>query len=284
MTLEPIEDESLGDAISILARGFPARPLSFWKESIERLAAYRRATGGPPIGRLMTVEGRRVGVILTIASKHRSGERQRDVVNLSSWYVEGEYRWLAPLMLERIVADDNVVFTDLSPNPQTARLNERLGFHTAAEGLRLHFLPWTAIGLRSDGRMVPFEDIPPGAIPAAEMEMLAHHRDLGSIAAALQAGGSYYAFLFQPTRRRGVPVARLLLAPNRQTVEQHRAAIARFLLARHRLFVLTFHGDRSTVTKGSGVLWNRSASVQVKGSWEPERIDHTYSELVFLRL
>ena len=74
MTLEPIEEESLGDAISILSRGFPARPFSFWKESVERLAAYRLATGGPPIGRLMTVEGRRVGVILTIASRGRSRE------------------------------------------------------------------------------------------------------------------------------------------------------------------------------------------------------------------
>jgi hypothetical protein len=284
MTLQPIEEESLGDAISILSRGFPARPPSFWKESIERLSAYRRATGGPPIGRLMTVEGRRVGVILTIASKHRSGERERDVVNLSSWYVEDEYRWLAPRMLARIVADDNVVFTDLSPNPQTARLNERLGFHTAAEGLRLHFLPWTAVSSRSSGRMVPFEHIPPGVIPAAELELLAHHRELGSIAAALRAGGSYYAFLFQPTRRRGLPTARLLLAPSRQLVEEHRAAIARFLLASHRVFALTFHGDSSAVSKGGGVLWNRSASVQVKGKWEPERIDHTYSELVFLRL
>src|SRR5688572_17763039 len=179
MTLEPIEDESLGDAVSILSRGFPSRPPSFWKESMERLAAYRRATGGPPIGRLMTVEGRRVGVILTIASKHRSGERERDVVNLSSWYVEDEYRWLALRMLERIVADENVVFTDLSPSPQTARLNEQLGFHTAAEGLRLHFLPWTAVSSRSSGRMVPFERIPPGVIPAPELELLAHHRDLG---------------------------------------------------------------------------------------------------------
>jgi hypothetical protein len=283
MKLEAIEDANLDEAIATLSRGFPARTPPFWRESLARLSAYRRATAGPPIGRLMTVEGKPVGVILTIASKHRTGGREHDVVNLSSWYVEEQYRWLAPRMLESIVADDSVVFTDLSPSPQAARINERLGFRTAAAGLRLYFLPWTAVRSRSQGRMVRLEDVPGRALAEPERELLAHHRELGCIAAALRVGGSYYAFLFQPTRRRGLPAALLLYAPNRRLVGQHRGAIARFLLSRG-LFFLIFHGDTVPAATDGALLWNRSAAVQVKGEWDGDRIDHTYSELVFLKL
>jgi hypothetical protein len=283
MKLEAIEEANLEEAVATLSRGFPGRRASFWRESVTRLTAYRRATAGPPIGRLMKVEGRPVGVILTIASRRRSGGRAYDVVNLSSWYVEERYRWLAPRMLEHIVSDDGVVFTDLSPSPQTARINERLGFRTAAEGLRLYFLPWTAIGSRSAARMVELEHVPAGALAAHERELLARHRELGCIAAALHLGRSYYAFLFRPTWRRGMPAALLLFAPSRRIVSEQRSAIARFLLGRGLVFLI-FHGDMSQASSDGAFLWNRSAAVQVKGEWESDRIDHTYSELVFLRL
>jgi hypothetical protein len=283
MKLEAIEDANLEEAVATLSRGFPGRPASFWKEGLDRLAAYRRATAGPPIGRLMTIEGKPMGVILTIASKRRTGEREHDVVNLSSWYVDEQYRCLAPTMLATIVADDNVVFTDLSPDARTVRINEHLGFRTAAAGLRLFFLPWTAISSRADGRMILLERVPAGVLPAAERELLERHRELGCIAAALRVGAAYYPFLFQPTRRRGLPVARLLLAPNRRILSEQRAVIARFLLD-HGCFFLIFHGDTRHTSADGGFLWNRSAAVQVKGNWEPDRIDHTYSELVFLRL
>jgi hypothetical protein len=72
-------------------------------------------------------------------------------------------------------------------------------------------------------------------------------------------------------------VARCVLAPGRQLVADNVGAISRFLL-RHRLLFLSLHG----VTVPGGILWNRSASVQVKGNWERDRLDHTYSEIVFL--
>lgn len=282
MRLQPIDDAHFGEAVAILARGFPDRSPSFWEQGLRRLAEYRKETGGPPIGQMLVVDDQAVGVILTIASKRHDGARSRDVVNLSSWYVDEKYRWLAPRMLESVVADDTVVFTDLSPNEHTAKINERLGFRTAAEGVFLFFLPWGAIFGRARGQVVPWEKIPHDALPAAESALLARHRDLGCIAAALYDGRRYQPLLFQPSRRMGLPVARLLLAPSRQVVADHILGIARFLL-RRGLFFLSLHGDSITTAAG-GILWNRSASVQVKGKWDPDRVDHTYSELVFLRL
>jgi hypothetical protein len=59
-------------------------------------------------------------------------------------------------------------------------------------------------------------------------------------------------------------------------------AIAHFLL-RHRVLFLTVHAHPDQPIPG-GIMWKRSAPVQVKGSWDGRRVDHTFSELVFLRL
>lgn len=282
MRLRPIDDDSIADAVAILSRGFPERPASFWETGLHRLAAYRKATNGRPIGQMMMVDGKAVGVILTIASKRYYGATPREVVNLSSWYVDAKYRWLAPRMYQSIVADNSVTFTDLSPTAETAKINERLGFRIATEGNLLFFLPWVALTGRARARVIPFEHLPAGALPDAERVLLADHRDLGCIAAALDVGGRYHSLLFHPTRRKGLPVARLLLATSRKLVAEHIAAIARFLL-RCRMLFLTFNGD-SVETAAGGIMWNRSAPVQVKGDWERDRVDLTYSELVFLQL
>lgn len=281
MTLRPIDDASLGDAIALLSRGFPERTCVFWEASLRRLTAYRKGATARPIGQLMVVDGKAVGVILTIASRRFDGATAREVVNLSSWYIDAPYRWLASRMLQSIVADDSVTYTDLTPTEQTERINARIGFRRAAEGLVLYFLPWAAIAGPSRARVVPFERLPPDALLPADRTLLAHHRELGCLAAALYLRG-YHPLLFQPTRRKGLPVARLVLAESRRLVTDNVGAIARFLL-RSRMLFLSLYGDSVERTRG-GIIWNRSASMLVKGSWQPERVDHTYSELVFLRL
>jgi hypothetical protein len=261
----------------LLSRGFPDRPRAFWETSLGRLSAYRRETNGRPIGQLMIVDHKPVGVILTIGSRRRNGAQQRDVVNLSSWYIDEKHRWLAARMLSRVVADDSVTYTDLSPSPETMRLNERLGFQTAEQGVVLFFLPWTAVTGRGQGEVIPYERLPAGALASDDAVLLGHHSDLGCIAGALRTADGYHPLLFHTVRRKGLPVARPVLAPSRQLIVDHIGPIAWFLLKRGAPF-LALHGAPAA----GGIPWNRSASVQVKGRWEGDRVDHTYSEIVFL--
>jgi hypothetical protein len=276
VTLQPITEELIPDAVALLSRGFP-RPPAFWETSLRRLAEYHRKTGGRQIGQLMRVDGRPVGVILTIASRRCTGSQQRDVVNLSSWYIEEPHRWLAARMLSRVVADDAVTYTDLSPSLETMKLNEQLGFQTATRGVVLFFLPWTAVTWRAQGEVVPYERVPKGALADDDDVLLRHHRDFGCVAAALRCGDTWHPLLFHPVRRKGLPVARSVLAPSRRLIVDYVGAISRFLLRRGMLF-LSLHGG----TAIGGIPWNRTAPVQVKGRWEGDRIDHTYSEIVFL--
>lgn len=277
MKLQSVEDDSLHEAVALLSRGFPERTPGFWQTGLERLAAHRRKTNGRPIGQMMMVDGKPVGVILTIESGHRNGAQQRAVVNLSSWYIEEEHRWLAARMLSRVVADESVTYTDLSPSLETTRLNERLGFHTATQGVVLFFLPWNALTRRARGEVIPYERLPEGALADDDAVLLGHHSELGCIAGALRTAEGYHPLLFHKVRRKGLPVARAVLAPSRQFIIDNLGPIARFLLERGVPF-LALHGAPAA----GGVSWNRSASVQVKGRWEDDRVDHTYSEIVFL--
>jgi hypothetical protein len=278
VTLQPITDELIPDTVALLSRGFP-RPPAFWQTRLRRLAEYHRKTGGRPIGQLMRVDGRPVGVILTIASRRRTRSQQRDVVNLSSWYIEEPHRWLAARMLSRVIADDSVTYTDLSPSLEAMKLNEQLGFHTATRGIVLFFLPWTAVTRRARGEVVPYEHLPKGALAHDDDMVVQHHRDFGSVAAALRCGDTWHPLLFHPVRRKGVPVARSVLAPSQRLLADNVAGISRFLLRRGMLF-LSLHGG----TAIGGIPWNRSAPVQVKGKWESDGVDHAYSEIVFLRV
>lgn len=276
MTLQPITDELIPDAVALLSRGFP-RPPAFWETSLRRVAEYHRKTGGLQIGQLMRVDGKPVGVILTIASRRGTGSQQRDVVNLSSWYIEEPHRWLAARMLSQVIADDSVTYTDLSPSLETMKLNAQLGFQTATRGVVLFFLPWTAVTRRAQGEVVPYEYLPKGALADDDDMLVQDHRDLGCVAAALRCGGIWHPLLFHPVRRKSLPVARSVLAPSRRLLADHVGAISRFLLRRGMLFLSLLGG-----TAIGGIPWNRSAPVQVKGKWEGERVDHTYSEIVFL--
>jgi hypothetical protein len=282
MQLKPIDDACLGDAAALLSQGFPERSGAFWDSALARLSAYRRAADVGPIGQLMVVGDCAVGVILTIGSKRGRAPDERTVINLSSWYVDAKHRWLAPRMLQKVVADKTAIYTDISPSESTVEINSRLGFHVASQGVMLFVLPWLAMTRLPRSRIVPFAALSENALPAADYRVLSDHDRLGCLAAAIEADGTYHPLLFHKTRRKGFSVARLLFAESREIVGLHIAAVARFLL-RHRVMMLTVHADTDTSMPG-GITWNTRAPVQVKGVCDRGHVDHAFSELVFLRL
>jgi hypothetical protein len=280
--LKPIDDTCLLEATALLTRGFPERSAAFWQAGLERLMAYRDTTDCGPIGQLMMVGGAPAGVILTIPHRSPATAGDHHVVNLSSWYVEPRHRWLAPRMLQAVTADTSARYLDLSPSPAAIAINTRLGFRRVSDGVLLFFLPWTAVASRASARVLPFDEIPKLALAESEHSLLACHREQGCVVAALEAGDRFSPLIFYTTRRVGLTTARLLFAADRTLVTTHIAAIARFLL-RHGIACLTLHAAQSERVPG-GFMWRRSAPVHVKGNWETNLIDHTFTELVFLRL
>ena len=282
MQLKPIDSACMGDAAALLSQGFPERSGEFWNSALERLSSYREAANVGPIGQLMYVGGHAVGIILTIGSRRTNGVDERTVVNLSSWYVDAKHRWLAPRMLQKVTADESAVYTDISPSSSTVPINNQLGFRTTSHGVMLFVLPWLAMTRFSRSRVIGLAGLPEHALSGEDHRLLSDHHRLGCLAAAIEADGKYHPLLFHKTHRKGLSVARLLFAESREIVGNHIAAVARFLL-RNRVMMLTIHADTDKTIPGS-IAWNQHAPVQVKGTWDNARVDHAFSELVFLRL
>ncbi len=276
--LRPITADNAGDAVTVLARGFPSHPAQFWQSGLERLARYQT---GAPLGYLLSAGGKDAGVILTIASAQPDGDgRLRKIVNLSSWYIDEAARWLAPRMLQQVVADDSVLYTDLTPTPSVSRLVGRFGFSPWTDGIALFVLPWSALG-RARADVQRFDRLPHDAFPAAIREMLAQHQEFGCIAAGLWDGETLHPLIFSRLRR-AVPAVRLIYAASNALVAAHIGSISRFLM-RERCALLAVNADRREPMPG-GFFLPRAAPTFYKGAMDRRTVNHAYSEFVILQI
>jgi hypothetical protein len=281
--LEPIEDANLGSVHALLARGFPARPSSFWREGLERLAAHHDRIQAGPIGHLLRVKGQHAGVILTMRSLRANGPRApRRMVNLSSWYIDEPHRWLGPRMLRQILQEPDTEFTDLTPSDSVEELNRRLGLVPLSEGALVAALPLATLARgRSKAAVVPFERLPPAALSGPERAMAEDHAALGCLCAGLDSGAGWQLLIFAPIRRKGVPAARVVYAPSRAALQAAIAPVARFLMARGVL-ALAIAARREERLTGAWFTHRARPTFGTKGV-DPEAIDHAYSEFVLLR-
>lgn len=281
--LRAIDRAAMPDAMALLLRGFPKQELSFWARGlaeIERLHAHFDQ-GDAPIGYLMRAGDRDVGVLLTFRSLRRRADGSHySVVNLSSWYVDPNFRLLAPMMLRSVLAESSSLFIDLLPSHAVAQLNPHFGFKLWNDGMMIvASLPWAAMPTRPGVKIVAFDDNSGPALQPQDRHLLAWHASKGCLAAILCEDDRSQPLLFRMIRRKGMPFAHLIYADSRIAVTRNLAPIMRYLLARG-IFMLCIDAIRSDCPLGT-LFW-RTRKNFWKGEMQRDRIDYAYSELVLL--
>lgn len=274
--LRAIDSTSIDEALSMLRRGFPDRDRNFWESGLERqlLASHSRF----PVGYLLDTESGPVGIMLTIArDRIASDGRRYAMVNLCGWYVEPAHRWQAPLMLRRIVKDQQTVFTDLTATPSVARINRALGFQVWSEGELLGFLGQLVLLPCHSGAEVLAFDKAGWMLREDERILLDHHAGYGCIAAVLCTPTTASPLLFRPVRRRGIPTVQLVYAESRRAVIDQRRVLARFLLARGAL-VLSVDAQHKDCPPS--MIFRRTITRFFKGPIERDHLDYAYSEMI----
>jgi hypothetical protein len=277
MKLRPIDDCDFGNALAVLKRGFPEKSESFWAEGLRKILASPSRSDAEPIGFLMAIGGEDVGVVLTIPGKRPGPGGTRNVFNLAAWYVDEPHRWLAPRMLQKVVAREAAVFTDLTPSLAAQQINPRLGFEILNEGFQVFPLPWTALRARKQARVISVDQ---ANLPNDMLATLDQHARLGCVVAVLQVGTDHHPLIFSRMTRRRLPGARVILTDSKKLIVDNLAVVSRFLLGNGILFLL-MDANRADATAG-GSISRWSAPTYVKGATDRSRIDHTYSELIFL--
>ena len=213
----PIADNDLDGLADLLARGFPDSRRSYWSEGFARWRHVPVVEGVPRYGYVLDGGIGPVGVILLISSKR--GERI--IANLSSWYVEPEWRTHSTMLIAVATKLKHVTYLNASPAPHTWRTLQAQGFMPYNFGRSAVFaLP---------GRGTVSQTIP-GDLP--EAQLLRDHRAMGLISLTVEKDGIVSPFVLKPRRLDKPPVPVMDVMFTRAPDDLRRCAPA---LARHFL-------------------------------------------------
>jgi hypothetical protein len=130
LEVKPITDADVRTVAEFLHAEFlnlgvtRTRPVTDWVRAMNPPWAAEQ----PNHGYLLRENGRVVGVHLALYSERVIDDHVRRICNLGVWCVAEPYRASGMRLLRSLLRQKGYTFTDLTPNPNVATLNTRLGF------------------------------------------------------------------------------------------------------------------------------------------------------------
>lgn len=287
--LIPIDHSSSARALELLREGFPQESDAFWRTGLARLLELGwNATAEIPAGHLLMDRDQAVGVILTPATVRRdTNGRLRRIVNLSSWYIRPDHRWRAVAMLRQVLSTSDAIYTDLTPSSDVVRLIRPLGFVPLNQGLVIDALPLTTFARSPGGVVVDLDHVPADRLAPGEHALLAAHRKIGCLPAALLDDEGCCALLFKRCAVKRLPAATLVYCGDNRRLARHLGAVSRFLLRRGRLALVrdARDGDPQPRTSRRLPIGLKFARYTAADAWFfRNRTDFAGSELCILDL
>src|SRR3954464_6485036 len=177
-----IVESDLDGLAGLRTKGFPRSCRSYWTTGFARWRHLPQVEGLPRYGFVLDSESGPVGVLLLLSSQR--GERI--LSNLSSWYVEPEWRSHSTLLVSVATKLKHVTYLNASPAPHTERTLEAQGFTPYNFGRSAVFaLPGR--GLVS--QTIP-DDLP-------EAQLLRDHRALGLVSLVVEKDGVLSPFVLK---------------------------------------------------------------------------------------
>jgi hypothetical protein len=268
-----IQEVDLDAVAGLLSRGFRFRSKHYWQTGLARMGARAVPEGCPRYGLLLESEGRAVGAILTIYSSVPAEDGATIRCNLSSWYVEPDFRGYAPLLAS--FRDPAVTYVNISPAQNTWPTIEAQGFRCIREGW---FLSFPALGRRGErARVVPLSGAPHD-LP--ERGMLEEHAALGCTVLVLASAGEHFPFVFapRPLLHRAIPGIKLAYCRDFSDYIRFAGAIGRYLLSRGMPAVVVDSDPRTSELVGFPI--ERTRRYYVRGPHPPRSGDLAYTETV----
>jgi hypothetical protein len=276
-----ISDGDIDAIADLLTRGFVHRPRDYWMRGLLRQRTRKLPEGTPRYGYMLDNAGTPVGCLLLLySSRPRDGEIAT-FCNVSSWYVDPEFRSYAAMLASSAQKRTDVTYFNVTPAAFTWPVIEAQGFQRYCNGL-LYSLP----ALSPAGRGMTIEPIAPDTrsvdgLPDTELEILTRHAGYGCLSLVCRSPEGPAPFIFlQLRKRRGlIPVPALQLAYCRGIPDFVRCAgaIGRYLLLRGKPVVLL--DANGPVTGLPGLYSEARGRKYFKGPHRPQLGDLTDTEL-----
>jgi hypothetical protein len=278
-----IRESDIDTVADLLSRGFVGRARDYWIQGLRRQAAREVPSGYSRFGYMLDHDGTPVGVLLLLYSFRDADGEAAIHCNLSSWYVEPEYRNYAPMLTKIAQRHKHVTYLNISPATWTWPIIETQGFSSYCKGL---FFSIPALSRAAAGMSV--EIVLPDAkriegLSAAELELLPRHAGYGCLSLVCRtASGRASPFILQPMRiRRGwiaPPAMQLIYCRDTAEYVACAGAIGRLLLQRGKAVVIV--DSNGKVPGLIGLYTEARGRKYFKGPHRPRLADLTDTEIV----
>jgi hypothetical protein len=276
-----IRESDIDDVADLLTRGF-GRSRAYWMQGLRRQALRSVPENYPRFGYMLDHAGAPVGVLLLLyTAREQSGETAIQC-NLSSWYVEPDFRNYASMLTKVAQRHKDVTYLNISPASRTWPIIETQGFRSYCSGL-FFSLPLLSRS-RSD---VAVEIVPPDAtriadISLAEVELLTRHARYGCLSLVCRTPDGAFPFILQPMRiRRGwiaPPAMQLIYCRDIADYTACANAIGRLLLRHGKISVSV--DSNGPIAGLAGIYTEARGRKYFKGPKPPRLADLTDTELV----
>jgi hypothetical protein len=222
-----------------------------------------------------------VGCYLAFYSERRMGGRTERFCNLGAWCVLPDYRFHSLRLLNRLLAQVDYHFTDLSPSGPTVAVNTRLKFRSLNTTTALIAnVPWPWW----PGRTLISSDpaVIERTLQGQDLELYRdHQRSRAARHALLMRGGDSCYVMFRKDRRKNLPLfATILYVSDPELFRKMIGPFVRHLLFRHgalgtlaELRIVRYRPRYSLLLRSSRPKMFKSLHLQ------PDQIDDLYSEL-----
>ena len=231
-----IQQSDVEAIADLLTRGFVHRSRDYWMLGLRRQGARSLPPDAPRYGYLMESDGKPVGCLLLIYSTRTIDGQATICCNVSSWYVDPEFRNYAALFASMTQKRKDITYFNVTPAAPTWPILEAQGFQVYCRGLYFSFPV-----LSRNGRGMRVEAVTPDTASVAgltdeELSMLKRHAGYGCLSLVCRTADEVVPFVFFSLRkRRGiVPLPALQLGFCREIADYVRCASAmgRYLLRR----------------------------------------------------
>jgi hypothetical protein len=276
-----IGDADLGAVAALLARGFPGRDRRFWLRALAQLTEREPPPGLPKYGYLLASGGKPVGAILLIFAAMRAGDEVTTRCNVSSWYVEPEFRAYAPMLVSQALRHKDVTYLNVSPAPHTRPIIEAQGFSRYCDGVFVAVPMLNGLFGGEPVEVFTAERRPEAAFDPFEREILLQHAALGCISLWCETSERAYPFVFRPRLVRGIiPYALMIYCSDNADFVRFAGPLGRHLALRGSPLVVL---DANGPIAGLAGLYRRGTMPKYfRGPVRPRLGDLAYTEYALL--
>jgi hypothetical protein len=276
-----IQDSDLDAIGDLLTRGFVHRSRDYWMRGLHRQGTRSLSPDVPRYGYMLEHQGAPVGCLLLIYSSKIIDGEAATCCNVSSWYVDPEFRNYAALFASMTQKRKDVTYSNVTPAVTTWPILDAQGFVPYCGGLYFS-VPILSRG----GRGVVVEAVTQdtafiAGLPDADLALLKRHAEYGCLSLVCRTADGALPFIFFSLRkRRGIiPVPAMQLGYCRSIDDYVKCAgaIGRHLLRRGKPIVTI---DANGAMAGlPGVYTEMRGRKYFKGPQQPRLGDLADTEL-----